>query len=59
MPLDMDHLYVFTNIGIDNIADDSEKKTVGNVVKKHNVLKSAVKGFHVTSDMFLKNDQVK
>lgn len=50
---------MFTSIGIDNTANESEKSTVGNVVKKHNALKSAVKGFHVTSGMFLKNDQVK
>ena len=59
MPLDMDHLYVFTSIGIDNTANESEKRTVGNVVNKYNALKSAVKGFHVTSGMFLKNHQVK
>ena len=59
MPLDMDHLYVFTSIGIDNTANESEKRTVGNVVKKYNALKSAVKGFYVTSEMFLQNDQVK
>ncbi|KAK8830474.1 hypothetical protein WA577_000470 [Blastocystis sp. JDR] len=56
IPLEMDHLYLFTNVGLNN--GDERQGTVVNVEKNHNVLKTAVDAYHVSSGLFTKDDPV-
>ena len=57
IPLEMDHLYLFTNVRLNN--GDEREGTVANVEKNHNVLKTAVDAYQVSSGLFTKDDPVK
>ena len=57
MPLEMDRLYLFTNVRLNN--GDDRKRTVVNVVKRFNVLRTAVDAYHVSDGLFLTDVPVK
>ena len=57
IPLKTDHLYLFTSVGLNN--GDEREGTVVNVEKNHNVLKTAVDAYQVSSGLFTKDDPVK
>lgn len=59
IPLEMDRLYLFTNARLDDDYEGTEKNTVVNVLRRFNVLGTAVDAYHVPSGLFTKDDPVK
>ena len=57
IPLEMDRLYLFTNVRLNN--GDEREKTVVRVEKKFNMLDTAVDAYRVSSGLFIRDVPVK